>query len=50
MTTRFRLGFMTHLEGAGDLRRIYQETLALFVAAEQLGFDVAWALRRFAPM
>ena len=42
MTKTFRLGFMTHNEGAGDPRRIYAETLALFVAAEQLGFEVAW--------
>jgi alkanesulfonate monooxygenase SsuD/methylene tetrahydromethanopterin reductase-like flavin-dependent oxidoreductase (luciferase family) len=42
MTMALRLGFMTHNEGSGDPRRIYAETLALFVAAEQLGFDVAW--------
>jgi hypothetical protein len=37
MANPFRLGFLTHLEGAGDPQRIYAETLALFVAAEQLG-------------
>jgi alkanesulfonate monooxygenase SsuD/methylene tetrahydromethanopterin reductase-like flavin-dependent oxidoreductase (luciferase family) len=42
MNHRFRLGFLTHLEGAGDPYRIYQETLELFVAADQLGFDVGW--------
>ena len=42
MSHRMRLGFLTHLEGAGDARRIYQETLELFVAADQLGFDVGW--------
>ena len=42
MSHRIRLGFLTHLEGAGDARRIYQETLELFVAADQLGFDVGW--------
>lgn len=42
MNRPFRLGFLTHLEGAGDPRRIYQETLELFVAADQLGFDVVW--------
>src|SRR5690606_18099260 len=31
-----------HLEGADAPRRIYQETLELFVAADQLGFDVVW--------
>lgn len=39
---RFRLGFLTHLEGHGDLRRIYKETLELFVVADELGFDVGW--------
>ncbi|MCE7989054.1 MAG: LLM class flavin-dependent oxidoreductase [Caldilinea sp. CFX5] len=42
MNQPFRLGFLTHLEGADDPRRIYQETLDLFVAADQLGFDVVW--------
>jgi alkanesulfonate monooxygenase SsuD/methylene tetrahydromethanopterin reductase-like flavin-dependent oxidoreductase (luciferase family) len=42
MTSKFRLGFMTHLEGDGDPRRIYAESLELFVAAEQLGFDSVW--------
>lgn len=42
MAKPFRLGFLTHVEGAGDSRRIYQETLELFVAADQLGFDVGW--------
>lgn len=42
MSHAFRLGFLTHLEGEGDAARIYQETLELFVAADQLGFDVVW--------
>jgi alkanesulfonate monooxygenase SsuD/methylene tetrahydromethanopterin reductase-like flavin-dependent oxidoreductase (luciferase family) len=42
MSQRIRLGFLTHSEGAGDPRHIYQETLELFVAAEQLGFEVGW--------
>lgn len=42
MSYSFRLGFLTHVEGSGDPGRIYQETLELFVAAEQLGFDIAW--------
>jgi len=42
MTQPFRLGFLTHLEGTDAPRRIYQETLELFVAADQLGFDVVW--------
>lgn len=42
MAKTIRLGFMTHNEGDGDPRRIYAETLELFSAAEQLGFDVGW--------
>ncbi|HMN28259.1 MAG TPA: LLM class flavin-dependent oxidoreductase [Caldilineaceae bacterium] len=42
MAHPFRLGFLTHLEGAGDPARIYRETLDLFVAADELGFDVVW--------
>jgi alkanesulfonate monooxygenase SsuD/methylene tetrahydromethanopterin reductase-like flavin-dependent oxidoreductase (luciferase family) len=38
----FRLGFLTHVEGRGDLRQVYEETLELFVAADELGFDVGW--------
>lgn len=46
-----RLGIFTHTEGAGDPRRIYQETLELFVAAEELGFDVGWlAEHHFKPV
>jgi alkanesulfonate monooxygenase SsuD/methylene tetrahydromethanopterin reductase-like flavin-dependent oxidoreductase (luciferase family) len=37
-----RLGFLTHLEGAGNPRRIYQESLELFTAADELGFEVGW--------
>ena len=42
MSKPFRLGFLTHVEGAGDPRRIYQDTLAWFTTADQLGFDVGW--------
>ncbi len=42
MSHRVRLGFLTHLEGTGDARHIYQETLELFSAVDQLGFDVGW--------
>ncbi len=38
----FRLGFLTHVEGAEDPQRIYRETLELFVAADALGFEVGW--------
>lgn len=42
MPTPFRLGFLTHLRGVPDPKRVYEETLALFVAADQLGYDVGW--------
>ncbi|HDR9504611.1 TPA: LLM class flavin-dependent oxidoreductase [Burkholderia cepacia] len=35
----FKLGFLTHVHGTGDARRVYAELETLFVAAEQLGFD-----------
>ena len=42
MHTSFRLGFLTHLRGSDDPQRVYKETLELFVAAEELGFDAGW--------
>jgi len=42
MANPFRLGFLTHVEGAGDPQQIYRETLELFVAADALGFEVGW--------
>ena len=42
MNQRIRIGFLTHSEGEGDPRRIYQETLELFAAADELGFDSGW--------
>ena len=42
MSNPFRLGFLTHFEGEGDARQIYEETLQLFVAADELGFNSAW--------
>lgn len=42
MTNPFRLGFLTHLEGSGTPNEIYQNALELFVAADELGFDVFW--------
>ncbi|WP_107310034.1 LLM class flavin-dependent oxidoreductase [Burkholderia metallica] len=35
----FKLGFLTHVHGTGDARRVYAELETLFVAAEELGFD-----------
>jgi alkanesulfonate monooxygenase SsuD/methylene tetrahydromethanopterin reductase-like flavin-dependent oxidoreductase (luciferase family) len=37
-----RLGFLTHVNGHGDAESTYRETLELFVAADELGFDVGW--------
>lgn len=37
-----QLGFFARCDGVGDPRRIYEETLELFVAADQLGFDMGW--------
>ncbi len=42
MQKSFRLGFLTHMRGSDDPRRVYRETLELFVAAEELGFDAGW--------
>src|SRR4051794_860157 len=42
MSNTFRLGFLSHVEGTGDARRIYREALELFVAADELGFDSCW--------
>lgn len=42
MANPFRLGFLTHFDGAGDPHQIYQNTLQLYSAADQLGFDVGW--------
>lgn len=42
MTQPFRLGFLTHFDGAGDPKQVYQNTLTLYTAADQLGFDVGW--------
>ncbi|MEK8044642.1 LLM class flavin-dependent oxidoreductase, partial [Burkholderia contaminans] len=35
----FKLGFLTHVHGTGDARRVYADLETLFAAAEQLGFD-----------
>jgi alkanesulfonate monooxygenase SsuD/methylene tetrahydromethanopterin reductase-like flavin-dependent oxidoreductase (luciferase family) len=42
MTQPFRLGFLTHLEGSGSPREIYQNALEIIVAADELGFDAYW--------
>ncbi len=42
MPAPFRLGFLSHLHGTPDPRRLYRDYVELFVAAEQLGFDSVW--------
>lgn len=42
MQQPFRLGFLTHLEGAGSPQQIYQDGLELITTADRLGFDVFW--------
>jgi alkanesulfonate monooxygenase SsuD/methylene tetrahydromethanopterin reductase-like flavin-dependent oxidoreductase (luciferase family) len=37
-----RLGFLSHLTSAVTPRQLYQDTLELIVAAEELGYDVFW--------
>ena len=50
MKQPFRLGFLTHLRGSDNPRRIYAEALELFDVAEALGFDVGWvAQHHFKP-
>lgn len=42
MTRRFRLGFLTHVQGRGDAAQAYRDAQELFVVADELGFDVGW--------
>lgn len=37
-----RAGIFLLLDGDGEVRRVYDDTLALIVAAEELGFSSAW--------
>src|SRR4051812_38721836 len=39
---RMRLGFFTYLEGTSAPGDIYAEVMQLFLAAEELGFDMVW--------
>lgn len=39
---RFRLGFLTHVQGRGDQVSTYGYVQELFVVADELGFDVGW--------
>ncbi|MEU3033816.1 LLM class flavin-dependent oxidoreductase [Streptomyces griseoaurantiacus] len=40
---RFRLGFLTHVQGRGDdFARTYRNAQDLFTVADELGFDTGW--------
>src|ERR1700722_16715844 len=47
---RFRLGFLTHVQGRGDLTAAYQQAQDLLVVADELGFDVGWVAQHHAPL
>ena len=49
MTTRFRLGFLTHVQGRDDATTTYRNAQELFVVADELGFDVGWVAQHHAP-
>ena len=47
---RFRLGFLTHVEGRGGLATTYRNAQELFVVADELGFDVGWVAQHHVPL
>jgi alkanesulfonate monooxygenase SsuD/methylene tetrahydromethanopterin reductase-like flavin-dependent oxidoreductase (luciferase family) len=47
---RFRLGFLTHVQGRGDPTATYRNAQELFVVADELGFDVGWVAQHHAPL
>jgi alkanesulfonate monooxygenase SsuD/methylene tetrahydromethanopterin reductase-like flavin-dependent oxidoreductase (luciferase family) len=50
-TPRFRLGFLTHVQGRGDdLVTTYRNAQDLFVVADELGFDVGWVAQHHVPL
>jgi alkanesulfonate monooxygenase SsuD/methylene tetrahydromethanopterin reductase-like flavin-dependent oxidoreductase (luciferase family) len=49
MTPRFRLGFLTHVQGRDDAVTTYRNAQELFVVADELGFDVGWVAQHHAP-
>ncbi|WP_428956878.1 LLM class flavin-dependent oxidoreductase [Streptomyces sp. cg35] len=47
---RFRLGFLTHVQGRGDdPAQAYRNAQELFVAADALGFDIGWVAQHHEP-
>ena len=49
MPAGFRLGFLSHLHGTVPPDQLYRDYVQLFVAAEELGFDSAWAAAQTRP-
>lgn len=47
---RFRLGFLTHVQGRGDSTAAYRNAQELFVVADELGFDVGWVAQHHMPL
>ncbi|MCU1690043.1 MAG: Luciferase-like, subgroup [Jatrophihabitantaceae bacterium] len=48
---RFRLGFLTHVQGRGDdVVQTYRNAQELFVVADELGFDVGWVAQHHASL
>lgn len=47
---RFRLGFLTHVQGRGDQTQTYRDAQDLFVVADELGFDVGWVAQHHVPL
>jgi alkanesulfonate monooxygenase SsuD/methylene tetrahydromethanopterin reductase-like flavin-dependent oxidoreductase (luciferase family) len=48
--SKFKLGFLTHVEGGESLTQSYFNAQELFVAADELGFDTGWvAQHHFSP-
>jgi alkanesulfonate monooxygenase SsuD/methylene tetrahydromethanopterin reductase-like flavin-dependent oxidoreductase (luciferase family) len=45
-----RLGFLTHVQGRGDLASAYRDAQELFVVADDLGFDVGWVAQHHIPI
>jgi alkanesulfonate monooxygenase SsuD/methylene tetrahydromethanopterin reductase-like flavin-dependent oxidoreductase (luciferase family) len=50
VTPRFRLGFLTHVQGRGDVTTTYRNAQELFVVADELGFDTGWVAQHHAPL
>jgi len=47
---RFRLGFLTHVQGRGEETATYRNAQELFVVADELGFDVGWVAQHHVPL